>query len=56
MYLRLIKPFFDVLFAFIGIILCLPLFIVISLYCAINFNGQVFFTQQRIGKNEKVFI
>lgn len=55
MYRRLIKPLLDFLFAFIGIILCLPLFILISLYCAINFNGLVFFTQQRIGKNEKTF-
>lgn len=55
MYRRLIKPLLDFLFAFIGIILCLPLFILISLYCAINFNGHVFFTQQRIGKNEKTF-
>lgn len=55
MYLRLIKPLCDFLFAFIGIILCLPLFIIISLYCVINFNGRVIFTQQRIGKNEKIF-
>ena len=55
MYRRLIKPLLDFLFAFIGIILCLPVFIIISLYCAINFKGQIFFTQQRIGKNEKAF-
>ena len=52
---KTIKPFFDVVFAVIGVILLLPiiLFITISLYFANG--GKPFFIQPRPGKNCKVF-
>ena len=52
---KTIKPFFDIVFAVIGVILLLPiiLFITISLYFANN--GKPFFVQPRPGKNCKVF-
>jgi lipopolysaccharide/colanic/teichoic acid biosynthesis glycosyltransferase len=52
---KTIKPFFDIVFAVIGIVFLLPiiLFITIGLYFANN--GKPFFIQPRPGKNCKVF-
>lgn len=56
MYKKNFKRFFDLLIAFIGIIVLSPLFIVLILvlYFA-NQGAGVFFTQKRPGKNEKIF-
>jgi len=43
--------FFDLIISIFGIILLLPLFIVISIFIAIESNGGVFFIQERVGKN-----
>lgn len=50
-----IKYVFDRIFAFILIILLLPLFFVIALLVYIDDGWPIFFIQQRIGLNGKLF-
>ncbi|MBR1748004.1 MAG: sugar transferase [Clostridia bacterium] len=45
----------DRIVAFFGIILCLPLFAVISLLIAVDSRGKVIFKQEREGKNRELF-
>lgn len=45
----------DILFAFVGIILFLPLFLIIALWIKLDSNGPVFFRQVRVGKNNRDF-
>lgn len=51
----MIKRIFDIFFSFLGIILLLPLLIIISLSILIFDGLPVFYLQERIGKNFKVF-
>ncbi|MUP46835.1 sugar transferase, partial [Gramella sp. BOM4] len=55
MYTKLIKPFFDFLIAFVGLILISPLLLVIILLLFFKNNGKPFFFQNRPGKNGKNF-
>ncbi len=55
MYRNLIKPFFDRLFALLALLVASPIFIIVALLLAIFQDGKVFFTQNRPGRNEKVF-
>lgn len=55
MYRDFIKPIFDFLFALALIIILSPLFILLILLLYIFNQKNVFFLQQRPGKNEKVF-
>ncbi len=55
MYAKIIKPLFDFLAAFIGILLCSPVLIIIWLVLAILNKGKVLFIQQRPGKHGKPF-
>lgn len=56
MYRKYIKRIFDLVFAIIGLIILSPIFIISGILCVISFRGEIFFTQERIGKNEKVFL
>ncbi len=47
------KRLIDILVAGVGLILCLPLMIVISILIMLDSPGPVIFTQQRIGKNRR---
>ena len=47
--------FFDLLFFFIGILVMFPVFILVLVVSLIN-NGSPFFTQIRIGVNQKPFV
>ena len=49
------KRIFDFIFSLIGLILLLPFFIVISLLIILNSGFPVFYTQKRVGKNNKDF-
>ena len=49
------KNLFDLLFSFLFLIVCLPLFIIISLLIKISSRGPIFFLQKRIGKNNIPF-
>ena len=49
------KRIFDILFASIGLILCIPLFVVVAVLIKLDDNGAVFFLQDRVGKDFKLF-
>lgn len=50
------KRIFEILVSFVGLILLVPLTIVVGIKNAINKDyGPIFYTQDRIGKNGKVF-
>lgn len=51
----MIKRLFDIFFSLIGIIILLPVFIIISLLIILDSKGGIFYTQERIGKNENPF-
>ncbi len=54
MYL-IIKRFFDIIGAlFLGILCCLP-FIIIAILIKVDSSGSIFYRQERIGKNGKIF-
>jgi len=54
-YIRIIKPALDLFFATIGLIILSPLFLIISIAIKIDSRGPVFFIQERVGKDCKVF-
>lgn len=47
--------FFDLLFSLLGLILLLPFFLIISLAIVIDSCGGIFYTQERVGKNNRNF-
>lgn len=49
------KRIFDYVAAFIGLIVLSPVFLVISLLVKFSSNGEIFFSQIRIGKDGKLF-
>lgn len=55
MYKTLIKPFFDFIFALIGILLLSPILIVATIALFIANQGKPFFLQPRPGKNGTIF-
>jgi lipopolysaccharide/colanic/teichoic acid biosynthesis glycosyltransferase len=55
MYKSFVKPFSDRLFAILGLILLLPLFLIISLAIKIDSKGPVFFRQIRLGRHGRAF-
>lgn len=52
---EIIKRFFDILFSVIGIIVLSPLFIIVSLAIKLCDGGPVFFKQNRVTKNGRIF-
>lgn len=52
---KLIKRILDFIFALVGMILLLPLFIILILAIKIDSKGPVLFLQKRVGKNKKHF-
>jgi exopolysaccharide biosynthesis polyprenyl glycosylphosphotransferase len=50
-----VKRVFDLLVGGIMTILCLPLFLVVAIAIRIDSRGPVFFRQERMGRNGKVF-
>ena len=49
------KRFFDIFLSFLAIVVFLPLYLVIAIIIKCTSKGPVFFKQQRIGKNKKIF-
>jgi len=47
--------FFDNLFSFTGLLILAPFFIIIALFVACTSRGAIFYTQKRVGKNNKDF-
>jgi len=56
MYLKIIKPLFDFIFALIGLLILSPLFAVITLILSFTNNGKPFYFDRRPGLNEKIFL
>ncbi|WP_052671535.1 undecaprenyl-phosphate glucose phosphotransferase [Caldicellulosiruptor naganoensis] len=52
---RFIKRSFDIVVSLLGLILCLPLFIIIAVLIKLTSEGPVFFTQERVGYNRRIF-
>lgn len=55
MYAKYIKHFIDFFSALSGIVILSPLYLLLILLGLITMSGNPFFTQQRPGKNEKIF-
>lgn len=55
MYQTFIKPFFDIFFAFIFIIVLSPILIAIFMILKMTTNTSVIYKQKRVGKNRKHF-
>ncbi|WP_421824376.1 sugar transferase [Flagellimonas oceanensis] len=55
MYRAFVKRFVDLLVSFIGLIIISPIFLFVYLVLLFDFKGSPFFTQERPGKNEKIF-
>lgn len=55
MYKKYLKRLFDFIFAFVGLVILSPVFIIITTGLYFANNGKPFFFQRRPGKNEKIF-
>jgi undecaprenyl phosphate N,N'-diacetylbacillosamine 1-phosphate transferase len=55
MYEKLFKRFLDFFLSLCAIIVLFPLFIVLAIVGAVVMKGNPFFTQERPGKDEKIF-
>jgi len=55
LYRKYVKRLIDCLLAFIGLIALLPVFLAISIAAKLDSEGPVFFVQERLGLNGKVF-
>ena len=53
--MRTIKKIFDLVFAFLGLVILTPLFLIIALFIKLDSKGPVFFRQERIGLNGVIF-
>ena len=49
------KRLFDIIFSILGILFLLPVFIIISILIKIDSSGPIFFLQERVGLNGKLF-
>lgn len=55
MYTQIFKPFFDVLFALLGLILLSPVFLCVYVLLKIANKGNAFFVQERPGMHGIIF-
>ena len=51
----IIKRIFDILSSGIALIVLLPIFVIIGIFIKLDSKGSVFFIQERVGKDGKVF-
>ena len=52
----MLKRLFDVFFSFLGLIVLIPVFIIISIVIIFDTKGGVFYLQKRVGKNNRDFL
>ncbi len=52
---EIIKRFIDIIFSFLVIVIGMPLWLLISLIIRLESRGNVLYSQDRVGKNSKVF-
>mgnify|MGYP003146981849 CR=1 FL=1 len=55
MYKRFFKRTGDFIFSLLGLIILLPVYIVLCIVLFVTMNRKVFFTQERVGKNNHTF-
>ncbi|MEZ4779871.1 MAG: sugar transferase [Flavobacteriaceae bacterium] len=55
MYLKVLKPFFDIFFALVAFIFLLPVFLISALLLTLAMKGNPFFFQVRPGKKGQLF-
>lgn len=51
----LVKEVFDRIVSFVALIVLLPIFLIVALLIKIDSKGPVFFMQERVGKDGKIF-
>ena len=51
----MVKRLLDIILSFIGILILIPFFLIISLFIILDSKGGVFYTQSRVGKRESDF-
>ena len=54
-YSQKLKRFIDLFIAFFGLLICLPIWIMVSILIKLDSKGPVFYRQKRTGKNGKIF-
>ena len=52
---RLLKRIIDIMCSLSGLIILSPVFLVVSILVYIKLGSPIFFTQERVGKNGKIF-
>ena len=55
MYTKKMKRLFEFLFAFLALLIMLPVFLVISFFILINSKGGIIYKQSRVGKGNRDF-
>lgn len=55
MYAKFLKRLFDFVLALIGLIVLSPVLLILTVLGTVKMKGNPFFTQERPGKNEKIF-
>ncbi len=55
MYSKFLKRVFDIILAFLGLVILSPVFLIFALLIVIDDPGPVFFTQRRVGINKTFF-
>jgi lipopolysaccharide/colanic/teichoic acid biosynthesis glycosyltransferase len=55
MYKSFFKPLLDWIAALFALIILFPLFLIVSVFIKIDSTGPIFFIQERLGKDGKVF-
>ena len=53
--MHVMKPLFDIVAAFVGLLFLFPLFLLVALLIKLDSKGPVFFTQERMGKGFRHF-
>ncbi len=51
----MVKRLFDIFFSLVGVIILTPLFLIVSFLVKISSPGPIFFKQERVGRNGKIF-
>ena len=54
-YSNVLKRFIDVIIAFTGILICIPIWLIVGILIKVDSYGPIFYSQSRTGKEEKLF-
>ena len=54
-YSNVLKRFIDVIIAFTGILICIPVWLIVGILIKVDSYGPIFYSQSRTGKEEKLF-